>query len=281
MTSVSNHAVEIYIQRVTELSQSVRRIPTSEELEKLAVELGISNEEIEAAQKQSQDHLIRAKSYLSLKHWDDAIAELQEALVFNPSNLEILTCLATAYLGRWYNYHRQEDEHNVRDTIRQCFAIKPDHEESLSLLATLDRAVEHRQRNRAIVGVGLGIIFASLGVFLAFNDSLLSLLANRPSKLQELEFQIREEIQSLRQEQEQIRTEFLAVQQEENWQNQVRIAELEERLTRLTQSYNRLQKRSLQLEQEREESNTPIIISPPENKPYRKNSKNNQDLERF
>jgi tetratricopeptide (TPR) repeat protein len=270
MTSVSNHAVEIYIQRVTELSQSVRRIPTSEELEKLAVELGISNE----------DHLIRAKSYLSLKHWDDAIAELQEALVFNPSNLEILTCLATAYLGRWYKYHRQEDEHNVRDTIRQCFAIKPDHEESLSLLATLDREVENRQRNRAIAGVGLGIIFASLGVFLAFNDSLLSLLVNRPSKIQELEFQIRDEIQSLRQEQEQIRTELLAVQQEENWQNKIRIAELEDRLTRLTQSYNRLQRRSLQLEQ-REESNTPIIISPPENKPYRKNSKNNQDLEPF
>ncbi|NJK50474.1 hypothetical protein HC931_22220 [Candidatus Gracilibacteria bacterium] len=158
MTSVSNHAVEIYIQRVTELSQSVRRIPTSEELEKLAVELGISKEEIEAAQKQSQDNLIRAKSYLSLKHWEDAIAELQEALVFSPSNLEILTSLATAYLGRWYKYHRQEDEQNIRDTIRQCFAIKPDHEESLSLLAILDRAIEQRQRNRSIAGVGLGIV---------------------------------------------------------------------------------------------------------------------------
>jgi tetratricopeptide (TPR) repeat protein len=276
MTSVSNHAVEIYIQRVTELSQSVRRIPTSEELEKLAVELGISNEEIEAAQKQSQDHLIRAKSYLSLKHWDDAIAELQEALVFNPSNLEILTSLATAYLGRWYKHHRLEDEQNIRDTIRQCFAIKPDHEESLNILATLDREIEQRQRNRAIVGVGLGIVFASLGVFLAFNDSLLNLLANKPSKLQELEFQLREEIQSLRQEQEQIRTELLSVQQQEDWQNKMRIAELEERLTRLTQNYNRLQRRSLQLEQNREESD-----SPPKNKPNGQSDKNDRDFNSF
>lgn len=281
MTSVSNHAVEIYIQRVTELSQSVRRIPTSEELEKLAVELGISNEEIEAAQKQSQDHLIRAKSYLSLKHWNDAIAELQEALVFNPSNLEILTCLATAYLGRWYKFHRQEDENNIRDTIRQCLTIKPDHEESLTLLASFDRASEQRQRNQLIFGLGLGIIFASLGVFFAFNDSLLSLLANRPSKLEQLEFQLTEEIQTLRQEQERIRMELLSVQQQENWQTKMRIAELEDRLARLTQNYNRLQRRSLQSETNREESDSPILVSPSENQPNRKHDRNNRDLNNF
>ncbi|NJK50475.1 hypothetical protein HC931_22225 [Candidatus Gracilibacteria bacterium] len=105
------------------------------------------------------------------------------------------------------------------------------------------------------------------------NDSLLSLLANKPSKLQELEFQIREEIQSLRQEQEQIRTELLGVQQQENWQNQMRISELEDRLTRLTQNYNRLQRRSLQLEQNQEDSDSPILVSPSENKPNRTNER--------
>ena len=51
MTSSSNSFIENYIQRVTELSQSSQRIPSVAELEKVATDLGISAEEIEAAQK--------------------------------------------------------------------------------------------------------------------------------------------------------------------------------------------------------------------------------------
>jgi DNA-directed RNA polymerase specialized sigma subunit len=74
--SVSNNVIDNYIQRVTEWSQSSQRIPTTEELENIAAELGIEAEEIQAAQKQSHDHYIRAQGYMRLKHWDDAIAGL-------------------------------------------------------------------------------------------------------------------------------------------------------------------------------------------------------------
>ncbi|MBE9197203.1 hypothetical protein IQ219_18265, partial [Synechocystis sp. LEGE 06083] len=84
MALVHSGVIENYIQRVTELSQSTQRIPTSAELEAIAGELGIEPEEIKAAQKQATDHFTRAQGYMRLGYWDDAIAELDYAIAFNP-----------------------------------------------------------------------------------------------------------------------------------------------------------------------------------------------------
>jgi tetratricopeptide (TPR) repeat protein len=263
MTSISQNVIEAYIERVTELSQSVRRIPTSEELERIATELGIGDEEIREAQKQSQDNFTRSKSYLSLKHWDDAIAEVREALVFSPSNLDMLTFLANAYLGRWSETHRREDENNIRATIRQCLAIKPDCEEGLKLLAKLDRAIAQRKQSRMALLTTIGLIFAGLGSFSLFNESFWHLFANKPSKLEQLELQLSAEIQALRQEQVRLRSEILAIQQQESWQNRTQMAKLEEQIERLGKTLNTLQTKTSQLEERQSMPTPPIIVSPP------------------
>jgi len=256
-TSISNHAIEDYIQRVTELSQSIRRIPTSDELERIAVELGISDEEIKAAQKQSQDNFIRAKSYCSLSHWNDAIAELQEALIFNPANLEMLTCLAIAYMGRWQKLHRLEDEKNIRDTIRKCLGIQPDHEESLHLLAELDREIEKKRQQASILaGLSLGIIVAGFGFgsFLVFSNPLSRFFTREPSAVEQLKLQMVEEITNLRQTQEEMRMELyslqniLAEQSDRNRFSQSSVDELERRAKRLEKSLTIMQNRLSSLE---------------------------------
>jgi tetratricopeptide (TPR) repeat protein len=256
-TSISNNVIEDYIQRVSELNQSIRRIPTSEELEKIAVDLGISDEEIRAAQKQSQDNFIRAKSYCSLSHWDDAIAELQEALIFNPGNLEMLTCLATAYMGRWQKLHRPEDEKNIRDTIRKCLTIQPDHEESLFLLSELDRALEtKRQQTSILVGASLGIIVAGIGFgsLLVLNNPLSRLFNKEPSAVEQLKLQMVEEITTLRQTQEEMRMELYSLQNvlaEQTHQDRFSrsdMVELEKRAKRLEKSLRIMQDRLLILE---------------------------------
>lgn len=269
-TSISNNVIEDYIQRVTELSQSIRRIPTSEELEKIAVDLGISDEEIKAAQKQSQDNFIRAKSYCSLNHWNDAIEELQEALIFNPANLEMLTCLAIAYMGRWQKLHRLEDEKNIRDTIRRCLAIQPDHEEGLHLLAELDRAIDNkRQQTNILVGASLGIIAAGFGFgsLLVFSNPLSGLLTHKPSEVEQLKLQMVQELTTLRQTQQEMRMELyslqniLAEQTDRDRFSQSSVVELERRAKRLEKSLMIMQNRLLTLERG-ETIQTPIFNQP-------------------
>jgi tetratricopeptide (TPR) repeat protein len=236
MTSLSNRVIENYIQRVTELSQSPQRIPSAAELEKVAADLGISPDEIEEAQKQSLAHLTRAQGYMRLKHWDDAIEELTEAVALCPSNEDLLLSLAAAHLGRWYQRHRRDDVENVRLRVKECLSIQPDSEEALNLLAKLDKA---RQWHRTIlVGwvIGLGSFLTTISLLWLRPESLVSswaVLWHRSDQLEQLEQRLLGEIQALRQEQEQLRKEVLSSQTTENQRYHNGLGQLHERLKRL------------------------------------------------
>jgi tetratricopeptide (TPR) repeat protein len=181
--SLSNETIENYIQRVTELSQSASKILPNEELEKIAADLGISSEEIKMAQQRSQAPFIRAKGYFNLKHWDDAIAELQEAIGLNPSNLEMLNLLANAHLGRWYEQHHRDDEEQIRTRIKQCLEIQPDHKESLLLLAKLAQAIRKYQYQTVFWRGFISIFLGSIVGFFFLNDIYFNLFEPPNSEL--------------------------------------------------------------------------------------------------
>lgn len=254
--NVSNGVIENYIQRVTELSQSSQRIPTTEELEQIASELGIEPEEIEAAQKQSHDHYIRAQGYMSLQHWDDAICELQEALAFNPSNLDMLVSLASCYMGRWQEKHHAEDELNIRFRIRQCLVIKPDCQEALNLLANLSKTIKLRQRILMMVILGLSGVVIGVGSFLGLSEAW-PYLFNKESKIEKLERQFIEEISQLRQQQEQVTDKLLAIQQSNNQRYQSNLNLMQNRINQLQKEQAILQRKIIELEKTKPSKLTP------------------------
>lgn len=199
--SNTNQAIENYIQRVTELSQLGQKIPTNEELLIIASELGISDKEIATAQKQSQAHFIRAQGYVSLRHWDDAINELEEALAFNPFNLPMLHLLINAYLGRWKEKHNKQDEEQIKFRVKQCLEIQPDDQESLNLLAKLDQFVHnYKYQLYSISAISLIVIGSVIGFFFLNNISL-NLFSQNDKKLQDVKNELIKEIQQLKDEQ--------------------------------------------------------------------------------
>jgi hypothetical protein len=199
--STPNQAIETYIQRVTELSQLGQKIPTSEELLTIASELGISDTEIHSAQKQSQAHFIRAQGYVTLCYWDDAIAELEEALAFNPFNLPMLHLLVNAYLGRWQKKHNKQDEEQIKFRVKQCLEIQPDDQESLKLLAKLDRVINnYKYRLWGFVALVLVMVGSGIGFFLSNNISL-NLFSQNDKKLLSFKEELVNEIKALKDEQ--------------------------------------------------------------------------------
>ncbi|ACB53513.1 unknown [Crocosphaera subtropica ATCC 51142] len=257
MTSnVSNNVINNYIQRVTEWSQSSQRIPTTDELESIAGELGIEPEEIQAAQKQSHDHYIRAQGYMRLKHWDDAIAELQEAVAFNPSNLDMLVSLASAHMGRWETYHRGEDEDNIRLRIRQCLAIKPDCEDALNLLARLSNHIKWRNRIITAIGVGLGGICVGIGGVALLGDGL-PLWFQRESKLEQLEQSFTRELNLLQRQQDSLEAQMTVGQRQTDQRSQRNISILQSRINQLETEVNQLQRKIIELEKEKPNKLTP------------------------
>lgn len=261
--NVSNNVIDNYIQRVTEWSQSSQRIPTTDELETIAAELGLDPTEIKAAEKQSHDHYIRAQGYMRLKHWDDAISELQEAVAFNPSNLDMLVSLASAHMGRWQETHRREDEKNIRLRIRQCLAIKPDCEEALNLLARLSNSLKWRNRILTAVGVGLGGVLLGMGGVLLLGDGVPPLF-QRESKFDQLEQAFQQEINDLKREQDAWQSEMIAQQQKQSQRNQRDFSLLQNRINELEKEVTKLEKKLVEIEKEKPSKLTPrsSVISP-------------------
>ncbi len=236
MTSLSNSFIDNYIQSVTELSQSSQGIPSAAELEKVAADLGISPDEIESAQKKSQAHLTRAQGYMGLKHWDDAIEELIEAVALCPSNSDLRLSLAAAHLGRWHQGHRRDDVENVRLRVKECLLIQPDSEEALNLLAKLDKACQWRRTLLVSLVIGLGSFLTTSSLLWLGPESLVdswAVLWHRESQLSQLEQRLLGEIEALRQEQEQLRKEVLSSQITEKQRYHNGLAQLDEHLKRL------------------------------------------------
>ncbi|BBA78790.1 hypothetical protein RGRSB_0171 [cyanobacterium endosymbiont of Rhopalodia gibberula] len=254
--NISSSVIENYIQRVTELSQSSQRIPTMGEVEKIATELGIEPDEIEAAQKQSHDHYVRAQGYMRLKHWDDAILELQEAVAFNPSNLEMLISLASSHMGRWQEKHYHKDENNIRFRIRQCLVIKPDCEEALNLLERFSKAFKWRKQTSIGIIVGLGGLVLGVSSFFWLSDTLPN-LREKTSKLQQLERVVFRDLNELQKEQAVFKAEIFTLRKRNDRRYQADVSKLHSRMNQLERQLATMQRKILEMENPQPSKITP------------------------
>lgn len=213
MSLITSSAIETYIQRVTELSQSSKRIPTPAELEKIVTDLGITPEEIAKAEQESQDHYTRAQGYLRLKYWDDAILELQEAIAFNPSSAAMMLASAQAYFGRWQQHHKKGDVTQFHWQVRQCLTIKPDCEEALNLLEKFQKMRQQYRQRFIYAGVFCGAAVLGIIGFL-FSQQRLPYVLQKQSDLALMQ----QEIKALSQEQANLRKNLNDLQQNQQTQ---------------------------------------------------------------
>jgi tetratricopeptide (TPR) repeat protein len=232
-SSLGSQTIENYIQRVTELSQLGQKIPSDEELNKIASELGITEEEIIGAKKQSEAHFIRAQGYYNLSHWDDAIDELQEAIAFNPLNLEMLHLLTMSHFGRWQEKHYNQDIQQIKLRIKQCLEIKPDHEVSLNLLSNLDKAQRKYQYKKVAIASAISIIAGSIIGYFWLNNISFNPFSKRDAELENLRTEFNQEITKLKQEQQNILDQFAQEFKEKEENNQTKINQLNNQLKNL------------------------------------------------
>ena len=244
MSFLPSGVIDTYIQRVTELSQSTNRIPTTDELEKIAADLGIGPEEIQSAQKQSQDHYIRAQGYASLKYWDDAIEELQEAIAFNPANVDMLLSLSQAYLGRWQLKHQRGDEDQVRLRVRQSLMVQPDSEEALKILMALTKSINHRRNWFTGLGLFAGAAIAG-GIGVLFWQGGLPYVIQKRDRVETIERQLNQEISLLQQNQEDLKKEISLLENRLAQEDQTRFNQLQSKINQLEKSIRELQQKNL------------------------------------
>lgn len=242
--SLRNQTIENYIQRVTELSQLGQKIPSNNELNNIASELGITEAEILSAKKQSEAHFIRAQGYCNLNHWHDAIEELQEAVAFNPLNLEMLHLLALAHFGRWHDQHQRQDEQQMKMRIKQCLEIQPDHEASLKLLAKLDKAIRQRQYQVMTIASLFSIVIGSIIGYFWVNNITFNLFSQKNIELENLRTEFQQKIEQIQQEQQLLLNQLTQESQRKNQNNHNKINQLNSQVQELQNQLENLNRQN-------------------------------------
>jgi len=131
--------LQLYIERVTALQAERGRALELHDMKEIARELGMSEEDIAAADSAARAHLDRGLRHSSYGRWDDAIVELREAAALDPMNVEVLHALALSHKERWLAVGDPEDRRQAAELARQSVALDPAHDPSYLLLNDLDK----------------------------------------------------------------------------------------------------------------------------------------------
>ncbi|MGD1842967.1 MAG: tetratricopeptide repeat protein [Thermonemataceae bacterium] len=134
----SNKVSQAYIQKLLNIQKLNLEKPLSEEeMKEVAFGLGMSEEEWQAVQASFQSHLDKGEGYLRYENWEDAIVELEQAVIINPHHVGAMNLLAQGYLVRWQKEGNVEDALKAHYLSRRCLDIDAKHDASLRMITLL------------------------------------------------------------------------------------------------------------------------------------------------
>ncbi|MDX2306251.1 MAG: OmpA family protein [Microscillaceae bacterium] len=131
---------------------------STEELKKIALESGMSEEEWKEVQKAFQAYLQRGKSYLEHKNWKDALEEFEEAHKINPHHADLLCQLALTYQQRYEARKWMKNAHEAIRYAEDCLEVDPKHQQAPKIVTELKNALKDQKTALFFRGIRLGIL---------------------------------------------------------------------------------------------------------------------------
>jgi len=100
---------------------------TEAEKKEIALDLGFSEADWQAVLASFDAHLERGKAFLDRENFQEALTELQEALIIQPENTEVLSYIAWTHLGLFRHKKRKQDREKALLYARECLRYAPSH----------------------------------------------------------------------------------------------------------------------------------------------------------
>lgn len=133
-SGASDRIIETYVQRLLAWEAPL----TSETLTSLATDVGLSEADIEAVERQAQAHLARGRNYLSVDCLDDAIEELTQATTLSPLNLDAIHSLSEAYSQRYQAKKSSKDKAKSIALAKRALEIQPSDQKAAATIKSLE-----------------------------------------------------------------------------------------------------------------------------------------------
>ncbi|MDB5032910.1 MAG: hypothetical protein JWQ98_151 [Chlorobi bacterium] len=132
--------IQNYIERITALQNERNSALSMSDLQSVARELGMSDDDLAAAEREAVNHRTRGMGLMRQGLWDNAVSELSASVGLHPSDVESLHGLAAAYAGRYREKADEGDRAQAESYAQQALAIDPNHAATFSLLGDLKKS---------------------------------------------------------------------------------------------------------------------------------------------
>jgi phage shock protein PspC (stress-responsive transcriptional regulator) len=148
MSTSADHLMQAYIEQILKIQQEQKPLNATE-LDKIAQELGIDDEEMEMIRKRFNDFLIRGEGYSRYEDWESAIEELEQAVMLNPLHTQALFGLANALKNRYLSRKNKDDLHLAKQYAKRVVVLDPSHEAAIKLISELNRGTARYEKAKS------------------------------------------------------------------------------------------------------------------------------------
>lgn len=139
MPADDNKNLEKFIQRVLEIQNSPdNNVLKTDDLHKIAMEMGLTESEWEELSKTFNNHVIRAKGYIQHQLWEMALKELEQAHTLNPCHADTLYGIALCYKGLYDKKKKNLFKEQAVKYAQNCLNVEPAHTKALQLISNLE-----------------------------------------------------------------------------------------------------------------------------------------------
>src|SRR5690349_12750352 len=97
----NDQRIQNYLDRLLSLKNHQEGAISLEDMQSVARELGMTDEEVAAATRAAGTYLQRGREHIRHQLWDEAVDDLTGAASLDPTKPDPLYWLASAYNGRW------------------------------------------------------------------------------------------------------------------------------------------------------------------------------------
>jgi tetratricopeptide (TPR) repeat protein len=137
-----DNTIDDYIQRLSNLNQERPQTLSQDELEGLALEVGIAPEILAKAHDIAQSSFEAGLRYQQEEHWDAAIAAFEQSLSLRPCDPESLYQLAAAHHDRYRATRHPADAERAEALVQQCLNHDPHHAAAADLRQAIQTPLE-------------------------------------------------------------------------------------------------------------------------------------------
>ena len=181
-----------YILRLLELKDTRKWQHSEAELEEIALEIGLTKEDLALARREVEAHIQRGATYASTRNWTDAAEEYETAVELDPVGVQTQYQLASFYFLRWNETKKGKDE--LDEAIDKCLQFAPDFAPARDLLLQVRKV--HRRR-RIWRGLKWTAVAITAPIILLFGLIVLresGIITPSPSGLEGVEYSVPVEI---------------------------------------------------------------------------------------